>query len=616
MKRILQTLFFALMAIMMPIGALAQIDLSTLTETYLISDSGEYTFEGTGSYGIKVESGNPRIVLNNTSITVGEGSAIDVASGSNATIFVLGDNTIGTTKTEYWDVPCGGIFVAEGGTVNITSNGTDNILRAHGTLAAAIGGKYDYDNNESYNAGSINISNVTVYAYTNNFYASAIGAAGEGTCGTINITNAVIYAYGAGDRWTSAPGIGNAWSLLDWSDTIPIVIISDSEVHTFRYNPYSDYIGYLGDESGDTYATGSINCGEGGSVKSSTIYCYTGLDATTTDKVVKYGALGGLLKEDGTCEGEHSFTGNICDNCGYCSCTHEGGERTYAPTYDGSQHTYTCSLCGTTVTETHNYHGSICIDCGHFDADATEVEIYDGYYSRVIIDDDYDVEKLTYYRELPNQEWNSLYVPFEIEVTDELLEDYEVAYMNNMHTYDADADGSIDQMEMEIIKLKYGTLKANYPYFIRAKNTEAMDMNLVIENALVESTVGRTVSCQSVRSIFELRGIYERMRQVDFAEMYGTHYAISTEGGWWRTEGLNPFRAYLTVIPRSGTPVNAPHIRRINIRVLGDGGTTGIEELGGQNGAVNSEIYDLSGRRVSVPQKGGVYIVGGKKIVY
>ena len=273
-------------------GKKEEVDLSTLTGTYTITEDGYYEFTGAGRYGIKVESGNPKIVLNDASITVSTGSAIDVASGNNATIFVLGDNTIGTTKTESWNEPCGGIFVAEGGTVNITSNGTNNILRAHGTLAAAIGGKYDYDNNESYNAGSINILNVTVYAYTNNFYASAIGAAGEGTCGTINITNAVIYAYGAGDRWTSAPGIGNAWSLLDWSDTIPIVIISDSEVHTFRYNPYSDYIGYLGDESGDTYATGSINCSDGGSVKNSTIYCYTGLNATTTDKVVTYDADG------------------------------------------------------------------------------------------------------------------------------------------------------------------------------------------------------------------------------------------------------------------------------------------------------------------------------------
>ena len=1029
---------------MMPIGVLAQtstIDLSTLIGTYVVNDNEEYIFTGTGTHGIKVESGNPRIVLKNASITVGEGSAIDVTSGSNATIFVLGDNTIGTTKTESWDAPCGGIFVAEGGTVNITSNGTDNILRAHGTLAAAIGGKYVYAG-ESYNAGSISISNVTVYAYTNNFYASAIGAAGVGTCGTINITNAVVYAYGAGDEYSSAPGIGSAWSLVGWPETIPVVIISESEIHTFRYNSYSDYIGYLGDKSGDTYATDEINCGEGGSVKSSTIYCYTGLDATTTDKVVKYGALGGLLKEDGTCEGEHSFTGNICDNCGYCSCTHEGGELTYAPTEDGSQHTATWTCCGATVTEAHSggsatcshlaecehcgaeygeldhnnheketvtngiydccgryepailvteenyatlglaaeyngyyaignagqllwygsnangksgvltsdiqigtkevpwnewasvgvnggmifdgnghtvemhftydniggdansravglfngtdgaiirnlvakgdincnstyrvgaishsgygvtfenivsyvnitneslaptggivgqfgrntgasrmfncavyanicgagevgglvgkgwggtqyyiikncsysgtvsgaeitvgalvgrsatstnganvsitntyyyttndvptvgsssnnigtneaqkksaeqfasgevamllgeawgqnidgegvkdaypivggakvyygyidcaakvytnnenvseekihkefkyeanydgthlkiclacgdvfeencsgeancthlaecehcgaefgdidpdnhiYHGSICIECGHFDAEAAEVEIYDGYYSRVIIDDDYDVEKLTYYRELPNQEWNSLYVPFEIEVTDELLEDYEVAYMNNMHTYDADEDGSFDKMEMEIIKIKNGTLKANYPYFIRAKNTEAMDMNLVIENALVESTVERTVSCQSIRSIFELRGIYKRMRQLDFAEMYGTHYAISTEGGWWQTERLNPFRAYLTIIPRSGTPVNAPAMRSIGITVGGEENTTGVTEVNTESGKVKTEIYDLQGRRINEITESGIYIVDGKKVI-
>ena len=271
-------------------GKKVDIDLSTLTATYVINDDAYYTFTGTGNYGIKVESGNPGIVLNNASITVDKGSAIDVASGSNATIFVLGDNTLSTTA-QYSNTTAGGIFVAEGGTVNITSNSTNNTLRVTGNSVAAIGGKYIY-NSESYNAGNINISNVTVYAYTNNFYAAAIGAAGEGTCGTINITNAVVYAYGAGDKWTSAPGIGSAWSLVDWPDTIPIVIISDSEVHTFRYHSASDYIGYLGDVDGNvdgsTYATSSINCGEGGSVTNSTIYCYTGLDATTPDKVVEY----------------------------------------------------------------------------------------------------------------------------------------------------------------------------------------------------------------------------------------------------------------------------------------------------------------------------------------
>ena len=113
------------------------------------------------------------------------------------------------------------------------------------------------------------------------------------------------------------------------------------------------------------------------------------------------------------------------------------------------------------------------------------------------------------------------------------------------------------------------------------------------------------------------------MRQVDFAEMHGTHYAISTEGGWWRTEGLNPFRAYLSVIPRSGTPVNGSatnsiSIRSIGIRVVGDeenGETTDIEnaEFTNQNSDV---IYDLMGRRVLEPQKGGVYIVNGQKVIF
>ena len=107
------------------------------------------------------------------------------------------------------------------------------------------------------------------------------------------------------------------------------------------------------------------------------------------------------------------------------------------------------------------------------------------------------------------------------------------------------------------------------------------------------------------------------MGQSDFAEMYGTHYAISTEGGWWRTEGLNPFRAYLTIIPRSGTPVNAPAMRRISFRVVGDeenGETTDIEnsEFTNQNSDV---IYDLQGRRVEKMEK-GVYIVNGKKVVW
>ena len=657
MKKTLQTLLFALIAIMMPIGAWAQtstIDLSTLTATYVISDSEEYTFTGTGSYGIKVESGNPRIILNNTSITVGEGSAIDVASGSNATIFVLGDNTIGTTKTEYSDVPCGGIFVAEGGTVNITSNGTDNILRAHGTLAAAIGGKYIHGS-ESYNAGSISISNVTVYAYTNNNYAAAIGAAGRGSCGTINITNAVVYAYGAGDRWTSAPGIGSACDHVGWAETIPVVIISGSEIHTFRYNPYSDYIGYLGDEMGEEggyHATGSINCGEGGSVKSSTIYCYTELTATTTDKTVKYGALGSLLVEDENgnwvCEGEHTYANGVCANCGY-KCTHEGGEHTTAIDNGDGTHSFTCSICGE-VTEEHStekdenkatcQHGNICDLCGveysepdpdahsynedgfcemcsTANPDETMFFIFDGDHKAFNVAEDLVGVNIEYTRGLHNTEWNSIYLPFEVPVTEGLLDEFEFAYVNDMHSADTDDNGEIDEIEMEIVKIKTGTLHANHPYFIRAKS-EYTILQLSCENTTLHATKETTLNCSSIYMDYAIVGSYKHIKGTEFASMPADrYYAISIDGGWWQIpedSSLYPFRAYLSMTARDGSPVKVSDeaMRSIRIREKGEG-TTGIEEVKGENGEVKT-IYDLQGRKVEVPNK-GLYIINGKKVL-
>ena len=75
---------------------------------------------------------------------------------------------------------------------------------------------------------------------------------------------------------------------------------------------------------------------------------------------------------------------------------------------------------------------------------------------------------LTYTRTLPNLLWNPLYVPFKIPY-EALEENYEVAYINAMHSYDNDENGEIDEMVMEIVKIKAGTLKPNHPYLIKAK---------------------------------------------------------------------------------------------------------------------------------------------------
>ena len=91
------------------------------------------------------------------------------------------------------------------------------------------------------------------------------------------------------------------------------------------------------------------------------------------------------------------------------------------------------------------------------------------------------MSQITYTRTLNNTEWNALYLPFEILVS-QLTDKYEVAYINAIHSYDEDDDGEIDRMSMEVIKLREGTLHANHPYLIKARTTAAKQMSITVEN--------------------------------------------------------------------------------------------------------------------------------------
>ena len=224
---------------------------------------------------------------------------------------------------------------------------------------------------------------------------------------------------------------------------------------------------------------------------------------------------------------------------------------------------------------------------------------------------------LTYTRTLPNMLWNPLYVPFKIPYED-LQENYEVAYINAMHSYDNDDNGEIDDMVMEIVKIKAGTLKPNHPYLIKARNAEAMEMSIVQENTTLYPSEITTLDCSSVYSKFEITGTYQKMTSEDL----NGSLVISTDGAWKKlssTSTLKPFRFYLSISSREGSPVEIAYeaMSRVRIRVIGeDDNATGIDEGKTANDEQKSEIYDLYGRRVSAPAKGGVYIIKGKKVIY
>ena len=246
----------------------------------------------------------------------------------------------------------------------------------------------------------------------------------------------------------------------------------------------------------------------------------------------------------------------------------------------------------------------------------TSIVITDPYTENNFIqDEDKENVSITYTRTLNNTEWNALYLPFEIPVS-QLTDKYEVAYINAIHSYDEDDNGEIDRMSMEVIKLREGTLHANHPYLIKARTAAAKQMSITVENTTLYKAESRTLDCSSVYTKFEITGIYEKMTSAQLAGCY----ALSS--GSWKNlssgSSLNPFRLYLRVSSREGSPVKLSEaaLARIGIHVQGEETATSVEERLIQKQHKTDAVYDLSGRRVTSPKKGQTYIVNGKKRMY
>lgn len=219
-----------------------------------------------------------------------------------------------------------------------------------------------------------------------------------------------------------------------------------------------------------------------------------------------------------------------------------------------------------------------------------------------------ECDNITYTRTFNNTNWQALYVPFEIPY-DNIKDDFEVAYINDTRQYDRDDDGVKEETVIEAFKITSGTLEANYPYLIRAKETG--EKTITVTDAMLYITEENSIDCSSVYDKYTFTGTYSRMSSTELTGCY----ALS--GGVWQpvAEGatLGAFRFYLQVESRSGS---AQAAQSIKMRVIGeetDDEATSIDEV---ESADNEQIvYDLAGRRVANPTK-GVYIVNGKKMLY
>lgn len=276
--------------------------------------------------------------------------------------------------------------------------------------------------------------------------------------------------------------------------------------------------------------------------------------------------------------------------------------------YQSCTHSATCRECGLIVeSEACSRDNDICTKCNYGDL----FELADGV--AYTLANGAEVYELNYARNFGGTNWTTWYVPFELKLTPELCKKYAFSRINNVHQYDDDNDGVADRTIVESFNQAEGvTLKANYPYLVRALTDADKKMTINLTEVALAKAESKHIDCMSVDNTYTFTGIYNGMG--DGGNTPNSPLSLfdnSVGNKWLNFHSLPAQRHHLVITPRDGSAQTvAP--ARIMLQVIGDETATGIVNIYSYDKR-SSETYDLSGRRVSSNQR-GLLIKNGKKV--
>lgn len=289
--------------------------------------------------------------------------------------------------------------------------------------------------------------------------------------------------------------------------------------------------------------------------------------------------------------------------------SHDEAYRYVPDGYQSCTHSAKCRVCGHKVeSEECTRVNDICTKCNYGDL----FELADG--EAYTLANGAEVYELNYARNFGGTNWTTWYVPFELKLTPELCQKYAFSRINNVHQYDDDNDGVADRTIVESFNQAEGvTLKANYPYLVRALTDADKKMTITLNYVELAKAESKHIDCMSVDHTYTFTGTYNEMGESGSEANSPLSLFDYSDGNMWLNfHSLPAQRHYLVITPRDGsTPTLAP--ARVMLQVIGDETVTGIVSLY-SNDKRSAETYDLSGCRVGSNQR-GLLIKNGKKVL-
>lgn len=225
------------------------------------------------------------------------------------------------------------------------------------------------------------------------------------------------------------------------------------------------------------------------------------------------------------------------------------------------------------------------------------------------------VDDFTYTRHFTTADnWQSLFVPFDIAVTEDLLGKCDIAIPYMVATRGPLGSGIVDEEGDDIVvlkKLKVGdTAQHGTPYFIRP--VEAGELSLQLNDiTLRPASEVTSLSCATTFDDYVFEGQYTSGHPAD-----GTWYAFN-DGVFQLCDNsssdVESQRWYMTKTSKNTASSSAP-VKSMRVITLGENAeaTAIVAARAGQT--PSNAIYSPTGIRLAQPQK-GLNIIGGRKVV-
>ena len=211
------------------------------------------------------------------------------------------------------------------------------------------------------------------------------------------------------------------------------------------------------------------------------------------------------------------------------------------------------------------------------------------------------VKELNYNREFTHDKWQPLYIPFRMSYED-WSDQFDVARLLNIHSYDTNNDGTIDKIQIEVAHVKDGTLKENHPYLIRAK--VAGKKTITLYNTTIYPAEANSLQCASTEYTYDFNGVYQVTTGINTENSKGY---LMKDGGFKKasnTAKINPYRFYMQITAKDGQLIdNINEAKIVVIDELGFEETTAINSVESDTTDATA-IYSANGIKQASTKQG------------